>query len=77
MYATWPVRDHLLPVYEVARQFPAIADLRDLCRSLAILDAILSPDWKGRYYSFNAGWADDDDDDGEEAASMCNRSGDE
>ncbi|MET8756150.1 hypothetical protein ABZW32_39580 [Streptomyces sp. NPDC004667] len=61
-----------MTVYDVARQLPAIADLRDLCRSLAMLDAILSPDWEGRYYSFNAGWAD-----GEEMASMRNGSGDE
>ncbi|MEV6537106.1 hypothetical protein AB0M86_47495, partial [Streptomyces sp. NPDC051639] len=59
-------------VYDVARQLPAVADLRDLCRSLAMLDAILSPDWEGRYYSFNASWAD-----GEEMASMRNGSGDE
>jgi hypothetical protein len=64
--------DDQMTVYDVARQLPAIADLRDLCRSLAMLDAILSPDWEGRYYSFNAGWAD-----GEEMASMRNGSGDE
>ncbi|MBT2408834.1 hypothetical protein J7I97_33485 [Streptomyces sp. ISL-87] len=62
----------LVTVYDVARQLPAIADLRDLCRSLAMLDAILSPDWESRYYSFNAGWAG-----GEEMASMRNGSGDE
>ncbi|MFF0087648.1 hypothetical protein ACFYR1_49705 [Streptomyces canus] len=62
----------LVTVYDVARQLPAIADLRDLCRSLAMLDAILSPDWESRYYSFNAGWAD-----GQEMASMRNGSGDE
>lgn len=64
--------DEPVTVYDVARQLPAVADLRDLCRSLAMLDAILSPDWEGRYYSFNAGWAD-----GEEMASMRNGSGDE
>ncbi|MER6115866.1 hypothetical protein [Streptomyces sp. NPDC001743] len=37
-----------------------------------MLDAILSPDWESRSYSFNAGWAD-----GEEMASMRNGSGDE
>ncbi|WP_199848345.1 hypothetical protein [Streptomyces sp. Ag109_G2-6] len=64
--------DEHVTVYDVARQFPSIADLRNLCRSLAMLDAILSPDWEGRYYSFNAGWADD-----EEMASMRNGSGNE
>ena len=59
-------------VHDVARRLPSIADLRDLCRSLAMLDAILCPDWEGRYHSFTAGWAD-----GEEMASMRNGSGDE
>ncbi|MFE3542756.1 hypothetical protein ACFXK0_07270 [Nocardia sp. NPDC059177] len=61
-----------MTVYDVARRLPAIADVRDLCRSVAMLDAILSPDWERRYYSFNAAWAD-----GEEVASMRNGSGDE
>jgi hypothetical protein len=64
--------DACVTVYDVARQLPAIGELRDLCRSLAMLDAILSPDWERRYYSMNAGWAD-----GEEMASMRNGSGDE
>lgn len=61
-----------MTVHDVARRLPSPADLRSLCRSLAMLDAILSPDWESRYYSFNAGWAD-----GEEIASMRNGSGDE
>ncbi|MET8102581.1 hypothetical protein ABZV29_40135 [Streptomyces sp. NPDC005236] len=61
-----------MTVYDVARRLPAIADLRDLCRSHAMLDAILSPDWESRYYSFNAAWAE-----GEETASMRDGSGDE
>ncbi|AZQ39913.1 hypothetical protein EJ357_46285 [Streptomyces cyaneochromogenes] len=61
-----------MTVYDVARRLPSIADLRDLCRSLAMLDAILSPDWESRYHSFNAAWAE-----GEEMASMRNGSGDE
>lgn len=58
--------------YDVARRLPAIGDLRDLSRSLAVLDTILSPDWEYRYYSFNSAWAA-----GEEMASMRNGSGDE
>ncbi|MFD3437206.1 hypothetical protein ACFWU3_06850 [Streptomyces sp. NPDC058685] len=61
-----------MTVHDVACRLPAIADLRDLCRSLAMLDAILSPDWDSRYYSFNSAWAA-----GEEMASMRNGSGDE
>ncbi|MET9116085.1 hypothetical protein ABZX38_18085 [Streptomyces longwoodensis] len=61
-----------MTVYDVARSLPSIADLRDLCRSLAMLEAILSPDWERRCYSFDADWADS-----EEMASMRNGSGDE
>ncbi|MFI0960573.1 hypothetical protein ACH4S8_03985 [Streptomyces sp. NPDC021080] len=61
-----------MTVHDVARSLPAIADLRDLCRSLAMLDAVLSPDWESRYYSFDAAWAE-----GEEMASMRDGSGDE
>lgn len=39
---------------------------------MAMLDAILSPEWDGRYYSFNAHWAE-----GEQMASMRDGSGDE
>jgi hypothetical protein len=45
--------------------------LRRLTKSLAVLDAILSPEWEYRYYSYNATWAE-----GEEMASMRNGSGD-
>ncbi|MFB7719846.1 hypothetical protein [Nocardia sp. NPDC056100] len=61
-----------MTVNDVAQRLPAIAELRDLCRSMAMLEAILSPDWVDRYYSFNAAW-----DEGQEMASMRNGSGDE
>jgi hypothetical protein len=38
-------------------QLPGIDDLKRLMQSLAMLDAILSPEWEYRYYSFNAKWA--------------------
>lgn len=50
---------------------PDIDGLRRLAQSLATLDAILSPEWEYRYYSFNRSWAD-----GEMMASMRNGSGD-
>lgn len=50
---------------------PDIRSFRRLTRALAMLDAILSPDWEYRYYSFNARWAE-----GEMMASMRNGSGD-
>lgn len=58
--------------HDVARLLPDIDGLRDLCRSLAVLDAILSPEWEYRYHSFNGDWSRE-----EEVASMRNGSGDE
>jgi hypothetical protein len=51
---------------------PSVEGLKSLLRSMAMLDAILSPDWQYRYYSFNARWAD-----GEMMGSMRNGSGDD
>ena len=50
---------------------PDLAGFRRLARSLAMLDAILSPKWDSRYYSFDSKWAE-----GEMMASMRNGSGD-
>jgi hypothetical protein len=50
---------------------PDIASLRRLTRSLAMLDAIMSPEWEARYYSFDAHWGE-----GELMASMRNGQGD-
>ncbi len=55
---------------EGLRRLPDIPILCNRCR--AILDAVLSPEWEVRYYSFNRGWGDS-----EEMASMCNGSGDD
>jgi len=46
--------------------------MKKRCQSLAMLDAILSPEWEYRYYSFNSKWAD-----GQMLASMRNGSGDD
>lgn len=51
---------------------PPPVRLRDLMQTLATLDAIVSPEWEYRYYSFNARWGD-----GELMGSMRNGSGDE
>src|SRR5438874_2641179 len=53
-------------------QMPDIAGLKMLTQSLAMLDAILMPEWQYRYYSFNSQWAP-----GEQMASMRDGSGDE
>ena len=51
---------------------PPIDDLLRISKALAMLDAILSPEWDLRYYSFDSRWAP-----GEMMASMRNGSGDE
>lgn len=51
---------------------PDVESLRKLSQSLAMLDAILSPEWEDRYYSFNSKWHTD-----EMMASMRNGEGDE
>ncbi|MFD4657378.1 hypothetical protein ACFWP2_17340 [Kitasatospora sp. NPDC058444] len=58
---------------DLLSRLPAVPDLRDRCRALAALDAILCPDdWESRYHSFDAAW-----DEGEEMASMRNGQGDD
>lgn len=49
---------------------PDISTLRQICQSIAMLDAILEPEWEFRYYSFNSNWAQS-----EEMASMRDGSG--
>ena len=44
---------------------PEIGQCRNLFRAAAMLDAILSPEWEYRYYSYNSAW-----DAAEEMASM-------
>jgi hypothetical protein len=39
---------------------PSAADLQRLAQSLAVLDAINSPEWEYRYYSYNPNWAPDE-----------------
>jgi len=51
---------------------PKIQDLRRITKTLAALDAILSPEWQYRYSSFDSHWAP-----GAEMASMRNGSGDD
>jgi hypothetical protein len=51
---------------------PDVEPLRRLMQSLAMLDAVLSPEWQFRYFSFDSRWAP-----GEQMGSMHNGSGDE
>lgn len=55
-------------------QMPGFDSLEKLSQSIAMLDAILSPEWEHRYFSFNAEWDTSMD---ERMASMRNGSGDE
>ena len=54
------------------KSMPDVAAVRRISQSIAMLDAILSPDEQLRYYLFNAAWAR-----GEQMASMDNGAGDE
>lgn len=56
---------------ELLRGLPDIGTLRRRCRAMAMLEAVLSPEWDARYYSFDSRWGE-----GEEMASMRNGSGD-
>jgi hypothetical protein len=51
---------------------PDVMRLKRLLQSMAMLDAILTPEWQHRYYSFNAHWGE-----GEMMGSMRDGSGDE
>lgn len=51
---------------------PDIESLRRRSQALAMLDAIVCPEWEGRYYSFNASWGET-----EAMGSMRNGSGDD
>ena len=51
---------------------PPIATLRRLTKSIAMLDAVIQPEWQYRYYSYNSKWTA-----GEEMASMRDGSGDD
>ena len=59
-------------VHDYAARLPEPEVLRDRCRALAMLEAIISPDWEWRYHSFDAEWSP-----GVEMASRRNGSGDE
>lgn len=53
-------------------KLPGVDALQRLMQSMAVLDAILSPEWEYRYYSFNAKWAK-----GEQMGSMRDGQGDD
>ncbi|MET7738718.1 hypothetical protein [Streptomyces sp. NPDC005385] len=60
-----------MTVHDVARALPDITTLRNLCRSIAVAEAVLNPDGE-REYCFLPSWSEP-----EELASLRNGSGDE
>ncbi|MEV0931488.1 hypothetical protein ACIBMX_01665 [Streptomyces phaeochromogenes] len=60
-----------MTVHDVARALPDVPALRNLCRSMAMVEAVLNPVGE-RFHSFNSTWSAT-----EELASMRNGSGDE
>lgn len=61
-----------MPAEDLAARLPDIETLRAWWRSLAALDAVLSPEWEYRYFSYDAAWGE-----GEQMASLRNGSGDD
>jgi len=55
-------------------ELPSIGELKKRSQGLALLDAIIMPDWEYRYFSFNCNW---DDNGTEMMASMRDGSGSE
>lgn len=51
---------------------PDIKSLKNTCKAISVLDAILSQDWEYRYYSYDSKWAKN-----EEFCGMRNGEGDE
>lgn len=63
-----------MSVLETARALPDVEELRRRSRALAMCEAIISPGWESRYYSYDSRWSVER---GEHMASMRNGSGDE
>jgi hypothetical protein len=61
-----------MPTIETLKNLPAIGPLRQRAQALAAMDAIMSPDWRYRYFLFNSAWSPD-----EMMATMTNGSGDD
>lgn len=61
-----------MTVHTVLARMPVPETLRARSKAMAMLDAVLSPEWDMRYYSYDAGWGPS-----EELASMRNGCGDD
>lgn len=47
-----------LSILQEIKQLPTISEVYGISQSLAVLDAILMPEWEYRYFSFNNSWND-------------------
>lgn len=63
-----------MSVLEIVQSLPGVDELRRRSQALAMCEAIISPDWESRYYSYDSRWSVER---GEHLASMRNGSGDE
>ena len=53
-------------------ELPKPSDLQKICKSISALEAIISPEWEYRYYSYQKNWGE-----GEEFCEMRNGQGDQ
>ena len=61
-----------MSVHQLVTRLPEIARVREISQAIAMLDAILCPDWTSRFFSYDVEWGP-----GEALASMRNGAGDE
>lgn len=61
-----------MPSTEHLAEIPKPSALQSICKSISTLEAIISPEWEHRYYSYQKNWAE-----GEEFCEMRNGQGDQ
>ncbi len=61
-----------MPSTKNPTELPNREKLKAICKAISVLDAILSPEWEFRYFSYNCQWSEN-----EELLQMRNGSGDE
>lgn len=61
-----------MPSSQNPASLPAPENLKAICKAISVLDAILSPEWQFRYYSYSSKWGE-----GEECLQMRNGEGDD
>jgi len=46
---------------EYMNTFPTPKNLQQICKSISALEAIISPEWEYRYYSYQKDWSEDEE----------------